>query len=65
MPINKAGRYTYQKQYSRWEIMQAQRSFHAQASQNYLANGQDALYGCRPLFPTRSPARATSPRRRR
>ena len=26
MPINKAGRFTYQKQYSRWDIMQAQRS---------------------------------------
>ena len=43
MPINKAGRFTYQKQYSRWDIMQAQRSFHAQASQTYLASGQDAL----------------------
>ena len=43
MPINKAGRYTYQKQYSRWDVMQAQRSLHAQASQTYLANGQDAL----------------------
>jgi hypothetical protein len=43
MPINKAGRFTYQKQYSRWDIMQAQRQFHAAASQNYLASGQDAL----------------------
>jgi hypothetical protein len=43
MPIDKTGRFTYQKQFSRWDILQAQRSFHAQASQKYLANGQDAM----------------------
>ena len=43
MPIDKTGRFTYQKQYSRWDIMQAQRSFHAQASQRYLAAGEDAM----------------------
>jgi hypothetical protein len=43
MPIDKTGRFTYQKQYSRWDIMQAQRSFHAAASQKYLADGQDAM----------------------
>ena len=43
MPINKAGRFTHQKQYSRWDVLQAQRSFNAVASQRYLASGQDAL----------------------
>ena len=50
MPINKAGRFTYQKQYSRWDIMQAQRSFHAQASQKYLASGADALSALQSAF---------------
>ena len=43
MPIDKTGRFTYQKQYSRWDVMQAQRSFHAAASQRYMANAQDAF----------------------
>jgi hypothetical protein len=43
MPINRTGRYTSQKQYSRWDIMQAQRQFHAQASQKYLSNASDAV----------------------
>jgi len=43
MPINKAGKFTYQKQYSNWDIIQAQRQFHAAASQKYLSSGSDAL----------------------
>jgi hypothetical protein len=43
MPINKAGRYTTQKQYSAWDVMQAQRSFHRQKTQEYLNNASDAL----------------------
>lgn len=50
MPINKAGRFTYQKQYSRWDIMQAQRQFHAQASQKYLNAGSDALSSLQNAF---------------
>ena len=42
MPIDKAGRFTYQKQYSRWDAIQAQRSSNAAASQKYLASRQDA-----------------------
>ena len=42
MPINKAGRFTYQKQYSRWDAIQAQRSSNAAAAQKYLASRQDA-----------------------
>jgi hypothetical protein len=28
MPIDRAGRYTSQKQHSRWDVVQAQRQFH-------------------------------------
>jgi hypothetical protein len=43
MPINKAGRFTYQKQYSQWDVMQAQRKSHAAASQQYMSSAADAL----------------------
>ena len=50
MPIDKAGRFTYQKQYSRWDVMQAQRQFHAQASQRYMSNASDALSAIQTAF---------------
>jgi len=50
MPIDKAGRFTYQKQYSRWDVMQAQRQFHAQASQQYMSNASDALSAIQTAF---------------
>ena len=67
MPIDKAGRFTYQKQYSRWDIMQAQRSVPMpQASQKYLNSGQDALSrAAERLFQPDHRARATSPPRSR
>jgi hypothetical protein len=50
MPIDRSGRFTSQKQYSRWDIMQAQRQFHAQASQKYLNSASDALSALQTAF---------------
>lgn len=50
MPINKAGKFTYQKQYSRWDIIQAQRQSNAAASQRYLSSGADALSALQTAF---------------
>ena len=50
MPIDKTGRFTWQKQYSRWDIMQARRQSNAAASQSYLNSGADALSALQTAF---------------
>lgn len=50
MPINKSGRYTFQKQYSNWDVMQAQRSFHRAKTQEYLNSSADALSSLQNIF---------------
>ena len=50
MPIDKSGRFTWQKQYSRWDVMQAQRQSNIAASQRYLASGADALSALQTAF---------------
>jgi hypothetical protein len=50
MPINKAGRFSWQKSYSAWDIMQSQRSFHKAKTQEYLNSGSDALSALQSAF---------------
>lgn len=42
MPIDRTGRYTYQKQRSSWDIVQTQRQLHAQQTEKYLSAAADA-----------------------
>jgi hypothetical protein len=50
MPINKAGKFTWQKQYSAWEVIESQRNFHRAKTQEYLNSGSDALSSIQTAF---------------
>jgi hypothetical protein len=50
MPISKTGRFTFQRQYSHWEINQARRQFHREQTQKYLASGSDAMNALQSAF---------------
>jgi len=41
MPIGKTGRFTFARQYSNWDIVQAQRQFHRAQTQKYLNGAAD------------------------
>lgn len=43
MPISRTGKFTFQRQYTNWEVMQSQRQFHAAQTQRYLSSASDAL----------------------
>ena len=43
MPISRTGRFTFQRQYSHWEVYQARRQFHREQTQKYLSSGSDAM----------------------
>jgi len=50
MPISKTGRFTFAKQYSNWDIIQAQRQFHREQTQKYLNSSLDALSSLQTAF---------------
>lgn len=50
MPISKTGKFTFAKQYSNWDMMQAQREFHREQSQKYLNSASDAMSALQSAF---------------
>ena len=50
MPISRTGRFTFQRQYSHWEMNQARRQFHREQTQKYLSNGSDAMAALQTAF---------------
>jgi hypothetical protein len=50
MPISRTGKFTFQRQYTNWEIMQSQRQFHAAQTQKYLSSASDAFAAMQTAF---------------
>jgi hypothetical protein len=50
MPISKTGRFTFQRQYSHWQINEARRQFHREQTQKYLSSGYDAMNALQSTF---------------
>lgn len=50
MPISRTGKFTFQRQYSNWEVMQSQRQFHAAQTQKYLNSANDAFSALQSAF---------------
>jgi len=50
MPISKTGKFTFQRQYSHWEMNQMRRQFHREQTQKYLNSGADAFAAMQNAF---------------
>jgi hypothetical protein len=59
MPISNTGRFTYAKQYSSWDMIQAQRQFHREQSQKYLNSASDAVSALQSAFSNQISGMAT------
>jgi hypothetical protein len=50
MPISKSGRFTFHRQYSQWDVMEARRQYHAAQSRKYLSSVAGAVSSMQTAF---------------
>lgn len=50
MPISRSGRFTFSRQYSSWDMVQAQRQFNREKAQQYLNSNANAVSALQTAF---------------